>query len=1850
MEIKRNFVKGVMNKSLDDRLLPDGFYRDALNIKVSSTDGNDAGTVQNYLGNTEKLDIDTLLTDAGFVSQSDLTPIGSYTDTQNNDIYWFITSTDYDIIAKYHETNDGAASGKLILVETKSGGIMNFNQDYLITGVNLIDSKFLYFTDGLNPPRRIDVSKEVYRDNNISVDTVNVIVKPPLDSPTITLISDTTNSENNLEDKFVRFAYRYIYKTNEVSALSPFSKTAFEAQEFKFDFNTGRNESMRNKANKVRINFDKGSDQVKKIEIVMKDSRDKNVVVVGSIDREDTNEQYEFANNKINRVLPDAQVNRLFDNVPLSAKAQDLIGRRIVYGNYKQFFDIQRNGVDIKPNFSLKFEESTIAQDESAETFKSGRDYELGIAYLDDFGRMSTVVESENNTVHIPITSANSKNNLLVNINSQAPSFASRYRFFLKKNRGTYYNIIPIDIHKEGLFVYFQVAKYDIDKVKVGDYIYIKSTPSGVYSGSEKYKILEAEQKEKNFLFDSEESSQEAGFYIKIKSQNSLFSEINYTRYKDGGRGVTGYGGKKDPKTGTARPLNRYPAPIYVEEPIFYGSGFSEMSVYYRWSQDVPASLKRYNHDQDRRFIIEVTGPRTFSWREYDSTHYIEENVTMNAESLVGGNGNTLKNTYDGIEYVFAYVKFNDNATYNIGDSWRLNYRGDKASIFDSPINHITPDRTDGPFTFVPDRGSDINNNDGDLAITPGSVIKFKISENGEQGEQRFTSSGNYENIEEWFFEEGIYESFKQLKPDGVNAGAKSVFFRRGVIKRVTVDSITFRQLNYVGYKKGYIVMFIKGYDPNNDDKARKLIYFDISVVSPDNLTILETEGNVLSDDVYYELPKTYPINGGLHGKLLSTDTAQTLSIAAEITIEDFNAISFGNGMESSIIEDDWNGPELLPSPRASASIDRYEQIQAENSLTYSGIYNESSSTNDLNEFNLSLANFKALEEEYGPIQKLYARDSDLIVFQEDKVSKVLFGKNLLSDSVGGGSITSIPQVLGTQVPYTAEFGISNNPESFAKWGNDIFFTDEKRGSVLNLTQSGIKQISTYGMRSYFRNLFDDEAGKQKLGAYDPYEFKYVLAWNDKDVSECDLSVSPQGPILVSGDSFTDGTVFVIQSNTTWSISVAQTGGWLTLNTTSGEGNQVIKGSVSDNTSNTTEREATITVTYCDGQTIDIVFIQSYKSKKKVVVVTKGNGNNDGGKSVKPEYDSTEGSYEGGRTPLDFGGEYFTYDPLEDFVGNGGVPNAGDDVDIIGDTLFEDSANRPLKPFNPNLGNKMYYLDSDTIYTADQGDDLVAAATEVTPTLDVDKYKGTFTYNATNDNLYLVIDYTNNLDMSTSVTNIPTSGTDLPEAITLNNSSDIGRYTVTYSSTSTNIRFIVENAAGAIIADSGYVSTPSSDTFTIVKRNTGSDVIKVYGPQASETYDIALSAVSLTSFTISDAGYETVDDACASSTTQTAYHDGGSSLPVVGDIIYTNSDGFIAFNGGNDYYEVGSNALLIDENGIVAQEESCTCSETSVPVVDQLDIEIVENEEVSLKISSTNNPTVFSAGGNCKEYELFGGLNGAVFQGQDCKTGIIKQFFVSSNDTLTLCLFVGSVSKVGGSDDATFVEIGGCVEGALPEGLDFDEDGFITGTPSEPGDFNFIVTATNCFGTSAEHTFTIKVKPEKAPNPEFQMDTTNPQTSSANACAIGSPSYSTMYHNGILEHPVIYDMVFSDPEGLNLYNGNNQWFLTESGVAILVDADGIVLDTFLCGITTPTPPTYTSVSLAYGADASAACSNTTFTTYYYDGTLGVNPGNLYDDAAGTTLAAAGNYKYDTGGGFIQFPWDGTSWSAPVDCP
>jgi hypothetical protein len=42
-KIQKNFIKGRMNKSVDERLVPQGEYIDALNVRLGSTEGTEIG-------------------------------------------------------------------------------------------------------------------------------------------------------------------------------------------------------------------------------------------------------------------------------------------------------------------------------------------------------------------------------------------------------------------------------------------------------------------------------------------------------------------------------------------------------------------------------------------------------------------------------------------------------------------------------------------------------------------------------------------------------------------------------------------------------------------------------------------------------------------------------------------------------------------------------------------------------------------------------------------------------------------------------------------------------------------------------------------------------------------------------------------------------------------------------------------------------------------------------------------------------------------------------------------------------------------------------------------------------------------------------------------------------------------------------------------------------------------------------------------------------------------------------------------------------------------------------------------------------------------------------------------------------------------------------------------------------------------------------------------------------------------------------------------------------------------------------------------------------------------------------
>ena len=187
-----------------------------------------------------------------------------------------------------------------------------------------------------------------------------------------------------------------------------------------------------------------------------------------------------------------------------------------------------------------------------------------------------------------------------------------------------------------------------------------------------------------------------------------------------------------------------------------------------------------------------------------------------------------------------------------------------------------------------------------------------------------------------------------------------------------------------------------------------------------------------------------------------------------------FNCYSFGNGVESDRIRDDFNAPQIDNGCRVSSTFLEYGEEKIGSGMIYSGLYNSISSVNNLNEFNMAEKITKNLNPSVGSIQAMKTRDTDVIVFAEDKVLRVLSNKDAVFNADGNTNLTATSKVLGTAIPYVGDYGISKNPESLAVDQYRMYFTDKQRGAVLRLSRDGLTPISNVGMKSYFRETLKD--------------------------------------------------------------------------------------------------------------------------------------------------------------------------------------------------------------------------------------------------------------------------------------------------------------------------------------------------------------------------------------------------------------------------------------------------------------------------------------------------------------------------------------------------------------------------------------------------------------------------------------------------------------------------------------------------------------------------------------------------------------------------------------------------------
>ncbi len=215
-----------------------------------------------------------------------------------------------------------------------------------------------------------------------------------------------------------------------------------------------------------------------------------------------------------------------------------------------------------------------------------------------------------------------------------------------------------------------------------------------------------------------------------------------------------------------------------------------------------------------------------------------------------------------------------------------------------------------------------------------------------------------------------------------------------------------------------------------------------------------------------------------------------------------YNCWSFGNGVESDRIRDDFNAPRLDNGVVASTSSMAYQEETIKNGLIHSDIYNSTSGINNLNQFNMAEKITKELNPSYGAIQALKTRYDGLIVFSEDKVLKILANKDAVYNADNNPQLVATNRVLGTATPYVGDYGISKNPESLAWDQFRMYFTDMQRGAVLRLSQDGLTPISNAGMKEWFREKLttkEYESGTYSsnfVGTFDTVNGEYNLTLN----------------------------------------------------------------------------------------------------------------------------------------------------------------------------------------------------------------------------------------------------------------------------------------------------------------------------------------------------------------------------------------------------------------------------------------------------------------------------------------------------------------------------------------------------------------------------------------------------------------------------------------------------------------------------------------------------------------------------------------------------------------------------------
>lgn len=1033
-----------LNLDNDSRIIAAQEMVDALNVRVSADEGGDQGVVKNIAGNSV---VGNNLGYSPLISTNKI--VGCYEHEGTNRFFVFI----HNSVGQHtiYRLGQGESSFTKII---ESGNFKLSGEPLHIDGMMVDGDLHLYFTDGVEEPQKLNVDTTLAVGTYPSSVTESAVMKLAPTAPTVAYSTDSARSTNELLGKSFQFAFQYVFRDGEVSAIGEYSDNTVAANTLNDLF---ADQDYNSEFNKITIGINPpvglglGS-TIPNIRVFFRDVYDNTMFYVGEYTYLEIFNGLDFYNDESYSVVSDAEFNKTQDAVPKTAQAQTISANRLFYGNYTEGFDKEDISATLATNFGLEFSEYSLPETADAGTLDNTvvLNTDNVAAYINGVDDVEFVLdfavdkyrwtEGASKTIDIKNVSGTTTLDTTPsgNVNFEIP----RTRYYkggsvsAPTSQADYCTKLAAAIN--GLEVTKTFTSIVVDQYSGSPYPVWTIN----WSGSVTQKL------------------------VATATATTVELEVVVTDYSVNSTDI-----EKNDGTGAG-------------SVAFSGSAATSESN----ASGISGSVMMFSIYRQGSFAFLTQVERTFKAGESHSFGIVLEDQfgrTSGVYELGSIAVPTLGERSAG-ERGVAHIDITPSATINNAEFTQYFFVYSGGNTIEDYIQYSVAEAllVDGAQTV----DTDVSDSDNNIYL-PLRTLQGK------------SNSYNANNDLEYSFSEGdrlrvisYVDGGERVYPQGMEWDISSIYTQdtAGVFGSINTSIATgdFLVIENNEDYDGFAITDIQG--------ATNLWESDVVVE-------IYTPKKANATKIYKAIEGKYPI--------ADINTLRTITQGnAWNKRRNLKFGTTGSGLTNDVIyveSKQYSDSDALTKGflggKPYGVINSEREQNRVSSITYSDPQLADSAQNNLSSFNNSLGNFADYEMNYGGIYGLVDSSDSITVLQSDKVSRVPVSRNILATATGTEFVTQSTNVLGLQQHFGGNFGINEDRTAFLKADGTVYLVDVTRSKLVALTQGGVKILSDMNVSSYVEErcneMLADADGYYVSIGYDKINNEIIFSLQNKPIT-----------------------------------------------------------------------------------------------------------------------------------------------------------------------------------------------------------------------------------------------------------------------------------------------------------------------------------------------------------------------------------------------------------------------------------------------------------------------------------------------------------------------------------------------------------------------------------------------------------------------------------------------------------------------------------------------------------------------------------------------------------------------------